>query len=105
MYAAQQLRHITARPSLPSQQQDADEGAASEGLNFGHYGVRLCGQDSERGTFNQRHAAMYDQTTGERCSPTCPPPCQLAAAARSYHTLPADASDQPVLAPSSARRP
>ena len=25
--------------------------------------VRLSGQDSERGTFNQRHAVIYDQTT------------------------------------------
>jgi len=41
-------------------------GDATTGLNFGHYGVRLCGQDSERGTFNQRHAAIYDQHTGER---------------------------------------
>ena len=38
----------------------------SLGLNRGHYAVRLSGQDSERGTFNQRHAAVYDQTTGER---------------------------------------
>lgn len=39
----------------------------SLGLNRGHYAVRLSGQDSERGTFNQRHAALYDQTSGERC--------------------------------------
>ncbi|DBA67070.1 hypothetical protein WJX79_005030 [Trebouxia sp. C0005] len=38
----------------------------SLGLNRGHYAVRLSGQDSERGTFNQRHAALYDQVTGER---------------------------------------
>ena len=38
----------------------------SLGLNRGHYAVRLSGQDSERGTFNQRHAALYDQSTGER---------------------------------------
>lgn len=38
----------------------------SLGLNRGHYAVRLSGQDSERGTFNQRHAAVYHQTTGER---------------------------------------
>lgn len=45
-------------------------GDATTGLNFGHYGVRLCGQDSERGTFNQRHAAIYDQHTGERFAAT-----------------------------------
>ena len=38
----------------------------SLGLNRGHYAVRLTGQDSERGTFNQRHAALYDQKTGQR---------------------------------------
>ena len=31
--------------------------------------VRLSGQDSERGTFNQRHAVIYDQTTAQ---PHCP---------------------------------
>src|SRR5690606_19100165 len=33
------------------------------------YPVRLSGQDSGRGTFSQRHASMYDTTTGERWSP------------------------------------
>ncbi len=51
------------------QQQAEGDDDASGGLNFGHYGVRLCGQDSERGTFNQRHAAIYDQSTGERWGP------------------------------------
>lgn len=40
---------------------------ALEGLNLGSYSVRLSGQDVERGTFNQRHAVLYDQVTGERC--------------------------------------
>ena len=43
----------------------------SLGLNRGHYAVRLSGQDSERGTFNQRHADLYDQVTGERSPPSC----------------------------------
>jgi hypothetical protein len=34
------------------------------GLNRGHYDVRLTGQDVERGTFNQRHAVLWDQRTG-----------------------------------------
>jgi hypothetical protein len=34
----------------------------------GHFYVRLAGQDAERGTFNQRHAAVYDQETSERCA-------------------------------------
>ncbi len=33
------------------------------------YGVRLVGQDSVRGTFSQRHAAINDQLTGERYYP------------------------------------
>ena len=36
------------------------------GLNWGAYAVRLTGQDCERGTFNQRHAVLYDQATGAR---------------------------------------
>jgi 2-oxoglutarate dehydrogenase E1 component len=31
--------------------------------------VRLSGQDSERGTFNQRHAVIYDQTTAQPYTP------------------------------------
>ncbi|GAQ84781.1 2-oxoglutarate dehydrogenase E1 component [Klebsormidium nitens] len=31
--------------------------------------VRLSGQDCERGTFNQRHAVLYDQTTAKRYVP------------------------------------
>ena len=38
------------------------------GLNFGAYSVRLTGQDVERGTFNHRHAVLYDQKTAARCS-------------------------------------
>jgi 2-oxoglutarate dehydrogenase E1 component len=31
--------------------------------------IRLTGQDTERGTFSQRHAALYDVETGERYVP------------------------------------
>jgi 2-oxoglutarate dehydrogenase E1 component len=41
---------------------------ASLGLNFGSYSVRLSGQDVERGTFNHRHAVLYDEATGARCA-------------------------------------
>ena len=48
--------------------------AFGEGLAFGtllHEGtpVRLSGQDCERGTFSQRHAAFYDMETRERYVP------------------------------------
>jgi 2-oxoglutarate dehydrogenase E1 component len=33
------------------------------------YPVRLCGQDSVRGTFSQRHSGIVDQTTEERYIP------------------------------------
>jgi 2-oxoglutarate dehydrogenase E1 component len=31
--------------------------------------IRLTGQDTERGTFSQRHLALYDATTGKRHAP------------------------------------
>jgi hypothetical protein len=45
--------------------------AAMAGLNQGSYSVRLSGQDVERGTFNQRHAVLYDQATNQRCASHC----------------------------------
>src|SRR5499433_2438104 len=48
--------------------------ATSEALAFcsllkdGHR-VRLSGQDSERGTFSQRHSGLFDQNTEERYTP------------------------------------
>ena len=48
--------------------------ALAEALAFGTLlvegnAVRLSGQDSTRGTFSQRHAALVDQTTGEEYLP------------------------------------
>ena len=56
---------------------EAGEGidwATAEHLAFGSLlreglPVRLCGQDSGRGTFSQRHAVLYDQETEERYVP------------------------------------
>ena len=33
------------------------------------FSVRLTGQDSERGTFSQRHLVLHDAKTGQRISP------------------------------------
>ena len=49
--------------------------AAAEALAFtsllhrDKVGVRLCGQDVERGTFNQRHLVWNNQQTGEKLFP------------------------------------
>ncbi len=48
--------------------------AHAEALAFGSLledgvPIRLVGQDTERGTFSQRHAALYDVKTGERYVP------------------------------------
>ena len=50
------------------------EWAHAEALAFAtlvHEGtaIRLTGQDTERGTFSQRHLAFYDATSGQRYSP------------------------------------
>jgi 2-oxoglutarate dehydrogenase complex dehydrogenase (E1) component-like enzyme len=41
----------------------------------GHF-CRLCGQDSQRGTFTQRHATWHDAITGQ-IHRALPPPCQV----------------------------
>jgi len=48
--------------------------ATAEALAFGSlvqegYGVRLSGQDCERGTFSQRHSVLYDQASESRYVP------------------------------------
>ncbi|NOZ41965.1 MAG: 2-oxoglutarate dehydrogenase E1 component [Alphaproteobacteria bacterium] len=48
--------------------------ATAEALAFGSliregHRVRLCGQDSQRGTFSQRHSVFIDQETEERYTP------------------------------------
>jgi 2-oxoglutarate dehydrogenase E1 component len=66
--------HKTLTRILDAKKKTLDEGqgidwATAEALAFGTllqdgYGVRLSGQDSQRGTFSQRHAAWTDQTNG-----------------------------------------
>lgn len=56
------------RHTLRAEDQSAAavEQRAAQGLNYSHFGTRLSGQDSERGTFNQRHAVIHDVETGDR---------------------------------------
>jgi 2-oxoglutarate dehydrogenase E1 component len=71
--------HRTIRRFLDSRRKAIETGtgidwATAESLAFGSLleegkRVRLSGQDSERGTFSQRHAVLYDQETEQRYIP------------------------------------
>src|SRR5688500_6615389 len=71
--------HRKLRPLLEKRRELLNEGgpidwAHAEALAFGSLlalgvPVRLTGQDTERGTFSQRHAVLHDSKTGERYSP------------------------------------
>jgi probable 2-oxoglutarate dehydrogenase E1 component DHKTD1 len=45
------------------------EHMAMGSLTFEGFNSRLVGEDSERGTFSQRHAVFHDQETGNTCMP------------------------------------
>ena len=66
-------RFLEARREMAEEKRPVDW-ATAEALAFatlaveGHR-VRLTGQDALRGTFTQRHAALYDYRTGERYIP------------------------------------
>ena len=70
-------RTIVRQLHTKAQMFESGEGidwATAEALAFGTlleegYPVRLSGQDSARGTFSQRHAALVDQETAERYFP------------------------------------
>ncbi|CAL5220687.1 g2736 [Coccomyxa viridis] len=62
--APQAARQASAGKDQHSAMQPEED--AVSGLNFGAYSVRLSGQDVERGTFNHRHAVLYDCTTATR---------------------------------------
>ena len=59
-------RRPAATPTRAARGAALADAAAASGLNAGAYGVRLVGQDAERGTFGQRHAVVRDEATGER---------------------------------------
>eukprot|EP01114_Cavostelium_apophysatum_P008298 TRINITY_DN2068_c0_g1_i2.p1 TRINITY_DN2068_c0_g1~~TRINITY_DN2068_c0_g1_i2.p1 ORF type:complete len:950 (+),score=302.99 TRINITY_DN2068_c0_g1_i2:181-3030(+) len=53
---------------------DSIDWPTAEAMSFGSlltegYSIRLCGQDSGRGTFSQRHAVLVDQETEKRIVP------------------------------------
>jgi 2-oxoglutarate dehydrogenase E1 component len=64
---------LTARREAAAGDRKIDWGTA-ESLAFATlvtegFAVRMTGQDSERGTFSQRHAVLHDYVTGERYMP------------------------------------
>lgn len=66
-------RNFEERRGMADGTRDADWSMA-EALAFGSlmadgYSVRLAGQDSERGTFSQRHAVLHDFETGKKFTP------------------------------------
>jgi len=66
-------RILKAKADTLEKGENIDWGTA-EALAFGSLllegvHVRLSGQDSERGTFSHRHAALHDQKTGEKFMP------------------------------------
>jgi 2-oxoglutarate dehydrogenase E1 component len=71
--------HRTIRRFLDNRAKAIETGqgidwATAEALAFGSllkegHPVRLSGQDSERGTFSQRHSVLFDQQTEERYTP------------------------------------
>lgn len=61
---------LDASSAAASYSDETSPESARAGLNYGAYAVRLSGQDSERGTFNQRHGVLYNQINGARCA--CP---------------------------------
>jgi 2-oxoglutarate dehydrogenase E1 component len=71
--------HRKLKPFLERRRAVFDEGATvdwahAEALAFASLlalgvPVRLTGQDTERGTFSQRHAVLHDAQTGERWAP------------------------------------
>jgi 2-oxoglutarate dehydrogenase E1 component len=73
---------FTVHPKLARQLERRPEALERGGIDWGHaealafaslvcegIAVRLTGQDTERGTFSQRHLVLHDARTGERYAP------------------------------------
>lgn len=72
--ADSRLERILDRRRTALEQENAIDWAHAEALAFGSIladgtPIRLSGQDSERGTFVQRHLVLHDSSTGERYVP------------------------------------
>jgi len=70
----QRLQKFFAQSRISSIEKNSVDWATAEAMAFGSlllekYGIRLCGQDSGRGTFSQRHAELIDQNTEKRYVP------------------------------------
>ncbi len=68
------VRRLLDRKQTMFQTGEGFDWATAEALAFGcllleGFGVRLSGQDSQRGTFSQRHAVLIDQTDESRHAP------------------------------------
>jgi 2-oxoglutarate dehydrogenase E1 component len=74
--------HFTVHPKLARQLERRRAALEEGGIDWGHaealafasllvegIPVRLTGQDTERGTFSQRHLVLHDANTGERYAP------------------------------------
>jgi 2-oxoglutarate dehydrogenase E1 component len=64
---------IKSRALMAAGEMSFDWGAAETlayaSLLEGGFGVRLVGEDALRGTFYHRHATVFDQDSGEECTP------------------------------------
>lgn len=64
----QEARHEMAQGKRPLDWSTA-EALALASLAVGGHRIRMSGQDSERGTFSQRHAVLHDYVDGHRYMP------------------------------------
>ena len=95
--------HRTIQRQLTNKQKIFESGerldwATGEALAFGSlmldgYGVRLSGQDSQRGTFSHRHAVLIDQTTEETYTPLA----NIGGAQASFEVVDSSLSEMGVL--------
>jgi len=95
--------HRTIQRFMTNRRKMIEEGKAidwslAEALAFGSlllegFRVRLSGQDSERGTFSQRHSVLYDQETEERFTPLN----HIAADQAQYEVINSMLSEEAVL--------